>query len=71
MKRLRFSLFALLIFLFGLLISSATALRSAQKASPNKSPDKTKTIYIADFELDAQNVQPDEGPGGRSRRNIS
>src|SRR6202040_301038 len=61
-----FSLFVLPVFLAGLLISQGPALRSAQKASPGKSPDKTKTVYIADFELDAQNVQPDEGPGGRS-----
>jgi hypothetical protein len=62
MKRFRFSLFVLPVILAGLLISQGPALRSAQKVAP----DKSKTIYIADFELDAQNVQPDEGPGGRS-----
>ena len=61
MKRFRLFLFVLAIFLVALLISSGRALRSAQKTSP----DKSKTVYIADFELDAQNVQPDEGPGGR------
>ena len=64
MERFSFSRFVLPVFLAGLLISSVTAVRSAQKASADKTPDKT--IYIADFELDAQNVQPDEGPGGRS-----
>jgi Domain of unknown function (DUF4410) len=65
-KRLRVSALVLPVFLAVLLVSPGSVLRSAQKASPDKSPDKTKTIYIADFELDAQNVQPDEGPGGRS-----
>lgn len=66
MKRLRISTFVLPVFLAVLLVSPGSALPSAQKASSDKSPDKTKTIYIADFELDAQNVTPDEGPGGRS-----
>jgi len=65
MKRSQLSAFAMPVFLVALLASWGPALRSAQKATPDKSPDKTKTIYIADFELDAQNVQPDEGPGGR------
>ena len=64
MKRLRFSAFVLAIFLIGLLVAVVPGLRSAQKSA--KPPDKTKTIYVADFELDAQNVTPDEGPGGRS-----
>jgi hypothetical protein len=46
-------------------VSPGSVLRSAQKTSP----DKSKTIYVADFELDAQNVQPDETPGGRIRGN--
>lgn len=62
MKPFRFALFVFPVFLAVLLISSLTDVQSAQKASP----DKSKTIYISDFELDAQNVQPDEGPGGRS-----
>lgn len=64
MKRFRISTLVLPVFLAVLLVSSGSALRSAQKATPDKSPEKT--VYIADFELDAQNVQPDEGPGGRS-----
>ena len=62
MKRSRLSVSALPILLVVLLASSRPAVQSAQKASP----DKSKTIYVADFELDAQNVTPDEGPGGRS-----
>ena len=62
MKRLRFPLSALSVLFVAALAMSGPAPLSAQKASP----DKSKTIYVADFELDAQNVQPDEGPGGRS-----
>ena len=65
MKRLRISTFVLPVFLAALLVSPGSALRSAQKASP----DKSKTIYVTDFELDAQNVQPDEAPSGRIRGN--
>jgi hypothetical protein len=64
MKRSQVSILYLL-FLVGLLVLSGPILRSAQKAAP----DKSKTIYVADFELDAQNVQPDETPGGRIRGN--
>ena len=64
MKRLRSSASVLAIFLAAMLVLPVPALLSAQKSS--KTPDKTKTIYVADFELDAQNVTPDEGPGGRS-----
>ena len=63
MKRPQVSVF--LAFLAMLLVFSGPALRSAQKAAP----DKSKTIYVADFELDAQNVQPDEAPSGRIRGN--
>ena len=62
MKRSQFSTSLFRMFLVVLVVSPGLVLRSAQKAAP----DKSKTIYIVDFELDAQNVQPDEGPGGRS-----
>jgi hypothetical protein len=40
----------------------ATPCFSAQKSSPEKS----KILYVSDFELDAQDVQTDQGPAGRS-----
>src|SRR5277367_2916536 len=63
MKQPQVSIFP--TFLAVLLVFSGPALRSAQKAAP----DKSKTIYVADFDLDAQNVQPDEAPSGRIRGN--
>ena len=61
----RSHVYVFLAFFAVLLVISGPALRSAQKAAP----DKSKTIYVADFELDAQNVQPDEAPSGRIRGN--
>ena len=62
MKWLRFLVLASVVLLLSILVMPGPAVRSAQKPSP----DKSKTIYVVDFELDAQNVTPDEGPGGRS-----
>jgi hypothetical protein len=65
MKRSQLSVLVFPVSLVVLLTLSGSVLRSAQKAAP----DKSKTIYVADFELDAQKVQPDETPGGRIRGN--
>jgi len=62
MKCLQCPVVASVVLLVSTFVTSGSALRSAQKPSP----DKSKTIYVVDFELDAQNVTPDEGPGGRS-----
>ena len=65
MKRSQLSVLVFPVFLVALPVFSGPTLRSAQKTAP----DKSKTIYVSDFELDAQNVQPDETPGGRIRGN--
>lgn len=43
---------------------------SSEAAQPRHIFTKDMTVYVRDFELDAQNVQVDKGPGGQVRPGI-